>query len=69
MTIDLTGAHWFKASYSGGSNECVEIAWIATDHVGVRDSKDPTGSAIVFTSNEWNTFTLGINSGEFNSPS
>lgn len=69
MTIDLTGAQWFKSSYSGAQNDCVEIAWLASGYVGVRDSKHPTGPAIVFTSNEWNAFTLGINSGDFNSPS
>lgn len=68
MIADLSGAHWFKSSYSGGGNECVEIAWLATDHVGVRDSKNPTAPALVFTPVEWDAFTAAMRDGEFNHP-
>ncbi|MFI6957071.1 DUF397 domain-containing protein [Nocardia sp. NPDC050408] len=37
--------------------------------VGVRDSKNPTGQALVFTPTEWDAFTAGIQNGEFNCPS
>ncbi|MBF6065919.1 DUF397 domain-containing protein [Nocardia terpenica] len=39
MIADLSGAHWFESSHSGDGNECVEIAWLRTNRVGVRDSK------------------------------
>lgn len=33
--------------------------------IGVRDSKDPGGSALVFTPSEWDAFTAGVVGGEF----
>ncbi|WP_280272026.1 DUF397 domain-containing protein [Nocardia wallacei] len=65
MNIDLTGAKWFKSSWSSGGNECVEVAHLATGMVGVRDSKNPTGPALVFTPSEWEAFTGGVKDGEF----
>ncbi|ATL68362.1 DUF397 domain-containing protein [Nocardia terpenica] len=53
----LSGARWFKSSRSGGSQECLEVAFLDTDHIGVRDSKNPTGPALVFTPAEWDAFT------------
>ncbi|OEV13014.1 DUF397 domain-containing protein [Streptomyces nanshensis] len=49
-------ASWHKSSYSndqGGS--CVEIANL-TDQVGVRDSKDKTGPALVVPASTWSAF-------------
>ncbi|MFE9327312.1 DUF397 domain-containing protein [Nocardia sp. NPDC052278] len=60
MTIDLSGAQWFKSSRSGGQNECVEIAWLSGGHVGVRDSKNPNGPALTFTPSEWDAFTAVV---------
>nr|WP_285775285.1 DUF397 domain-containing protein [Microtetraspora sp. NBRC 13810] len=33
--------------------------------VGVRDSKDPSGPALIFTPGEWRTFVSGVKAGEF----
>ncbi|WP_433634371.1 DUF397 domain-containing protein [Nocardia sp. CA-120079] len=64
--VDLTGAKWFKSSRSSGtSGECVEVAHLDGGMVGVRDSKSPTGPALVFTPSEWDAFTAGVNHGEF----
>ncbi|MEV4124907.1 DUF397 domain-containing protein [Nocardia sp. NPDC049707] len=68
MTSDLSGAKWFKSSRSGGGKECVEVAHLDGGMVGVRDSKNPTGPALVFTPGEWDAFTAGVNDGEFNRP-
>ncbi|WP_067682734.1 DUF397 domain-containing protein [Nocardia miyunensis] len=65
MTIDLSDVKWFKSSRSGAAQDCVEIAWLAAGHVGVRDSKNPGGPALVFTSGEWAAFTGGVRDGEF----
>ncbi|MFF0494473.1 DUF397 domain-containing protein [Nocardia sp. NPDC004068] len=54
--MDLSGAKWFKSSYSGSANECVEIAHLAEGMVGVRDSKNPNGPALVFGPAEWRAF-------------
>ncbi|MEV5838959.1 DUF397 domain-containing protein [Nocardia sp. NPDC052112] len=65
MTINLAGAEWFKSSRSGSAGECVEVAWLEAGHVGVRDSKNPTGPALIFTSTEWHTFTTDVHDGKF----
>ncbi|MGW4771491.1 DUF397 domain-containing protein [Nocardia sp. NPDC004278] len=65
MSADLSEARWFKSSRSGGSKECVEVAFLDGGRVGVRDSKNPTGPALVFTPGEWDAFTAGVQLGEF----
>ncbi|MEV6324446.1 DUF397 domain-containing protein [Nocardia sp. NPDC051787] len=65
MTIDLSGAQWFKSTHSGGGESCVEVAWLVDDHVGVRDSKNPAGPALLFTPGEWEAFTTGVINNEF----
>lgn len=57
MTIGLSGAEWFKSSYSGGDGDCVEAAWLDTGLVGVRDSKRPGGPTLMFSPSEWAAFT------------
>ncbi|SFN44110.1 DUF397 domain-containing protein [Actinomadura madurae] len=40
---------WRKSSHSGGvENECVENADL-NDHIGIRDSKNPTGGHLTVT--------------------
>lgn len=63
MNTDLSEAKWFKSSRSGGDKACVEVAFL-TGGVGVRDSKDPTGPALIFTPDEWETFTTGLAGGK-----
>ena len=67
MDVDLTGASWFKSSRSGGSKNCVEVAFLSNNVVGVRDSKNPTGPALTFTPAEWSAFTSAAARGEFSS--
>ncbi|WP_328396203.1 DUF397 domain-containing protein [Nocardia sp. NBC_00416] len=64
MTVDLSGAQWFKSSYSSGSQECVEVAHVERDMVGVRDSKNPTGPALAFAPEDWDAFTDAVCRGE-----
>ncbi|BDU02224.1 transcriptional regulator [Nocardia sputorum] len=68
VDVELSGAKWFKSSRSQAGKECVEVAFLTGGGVGVRDSKNPTGPALKFTSAEWNTFTTGIVDGLFNRP-
>jgi hypothetical protein len=63
MNIDLSGAVWFKSSRSASGNDCVEVAHLGKGMVGVRDSKNPTGPALVFGPGEWEAFTLGLRAG------
>ncbi|MFG2624668.1 DUF397 domain-containing protein [Streptomyces sp. NPDC048473] len=54
----LTG--WRKSSYSGGSNgECLEVA-DGYDTVPVRDSKTPSGPALVFSADGWSSFIAAV---------
>ncbi len=66
MSVDLSKARWFKSSQSGGSQECVEVAFLDGGMIGVRDSKNPVGPALVFAQGEWDAFTGGVKDGEFN---
>ncbi|WP_083889505.1 DUF397 domain-containing protein [Nocardia pneumoniae] len=66
--IDLSGACWFKSSRSAGARECVEVAHLDGGMVGVRDSKNPSGPALMFTPRSWDAFTTGVQNGEFNHP-
>ncbi|WP_232534855.1 DUF397 domain-containing protein [Nocardia terpenica] len=59
---------WFKSSYSSGRTDCVEVAWLDNSEVGVRDSKNPAGPALVFAPGDWDAFTTGLKGGEFDSP-
>ncbi|WP_024805797.1 DUF397 domain-containing protein [Nocardia sp. BMG51109] len=67
MSVDLSTAQWFKSSHSGGSQDCVEVAFLDEGMVGLRDSKNLTGPALVFTPGEWDAFSAGVASGEFDS--
>ncbi|NNH73126.1 DUF397 domain-containing protein [Nocardia uniformis] len=69
MNADLTGARWFKSDHSSAGKECVEVAFLDAGMVGVRDSKNPSGPALVFTPGEWDAFAAGMQAGEFQRPS
>ncbi|MFI6548614.1 DUF397 domain-containing protein [Streptomyces prunicolor] len=52
-----TGYDWTKSSFSGGNNNCVEVALGAIPAAfPVRDSKRVTGPAIVFRGSAWGGF-------------
>ncbi|TLF78216.1 DUF397 domain-containing protein [Nocardia cyriacigeorgica] len=65
MNKDLSGARWFKSKHSDASTECVEVAFADGGLVGVRDSKNPSGGALVFGPGEWEAFTAGVAGGKF----
>lgn len=66
---DLSRATWRKSSYSNASGSCVEIAvltrTVGEHDVAVRDSKDPHGAALTFTTRQWSAFTVAIKSHDF----
>ncbi|MDQ2875044.1 MAG: DUF397 domain-containing protein [Actinomycetota bacterium] len=65
----LAGIHWRKSARSGptGGN-CVEVAFLAGGGVALRNSRQPDGPALIFTTAEWDAFLGGARDGEFGSP-
>ncbi|SCF84547.1 DUF397 domain-containing protein [Streptomyces sp. Ncost-T10-10d] len=60
----LTG--WFKSSYSGGGQgECLEVT-AGYDTVPIRDSKTPSGPALVFSADGWSSFVSAVKDGNIN---
>jgi hypothetical protein len=63
-SIDLTSVQWQKSSYSSGNGQCVEIGPVSRA-IAIRDSKDPEGPALLFTTEAWNAFLTSVTTGEF----
>ncbi len=54
---------WRRASFCY-SGECVEVA--AQDGmILLRDSREPHGSVLRYTADEWRAFVRGVRAGEF----
>ena len=60
---------WHKSRHSGptGGN-CVEVAFLAGGDVALRNSRDPDGPALIFTSSEWRAFVGDAADGDFGLP-
>ncbi len=63
--MDLSGAVWRRSSRSAGDPDYVEVADNLPGIVAVRDSRHPTGPALIFTLREWAAFVGGAKGGEF----
>jgi hypothetical protein len=48
---------WRKSSYSGGEENCVEVAGHRPGAAAVRDSKDAGGPVLRFARGPWHAFT------------
>lgn len=56
-----------KSTFSGGGEECVEVAELPDGGFALRDSKDPGGPVLTFTAGERAAFIRGAQAGEFGS--
>lgn len=61
---DLSTAVWRKSSYTNADGgNCVEIAEGFPGILPVRDSKRPTGPALVFPTERWASFIAAVKTG------
>jgi len=67
MEANLGDLHWFKSSASAVGN-CVEVAHLPGGGVALRDTKDRSKDAHVYTRSEWEAFLVGAKNGEFDLP-
>jgi Domain of unknown function (DUF397) len=58
-------ATWRKATASNPSGSCVEVSALADGQVAVRNSRHPSGPALIYTRAEIAAFLAGAKAGEF----
>lgn len=59
--VDLSTVTWRKSSYSNNEGgNCLEVTDAVLPLVPVRDSKNPTGPALLFPAPAWSAFVDGI---------
>lgn len=61
----LPDVQWRKSRYSGAVGNCVEVATLDNGAVAVRNSRFPSGPALVYTREEIAAFVAGAKDGEF----
>ena len=65
LNPDLSRAQWRKSTFSGTDADCIEVADGFPGIVPVRDSKDPYGPALFFSTSAWSEFVSRVKAGEF----
>ncbi|GAA1013845.1 transcriptional regulator [Acrocarpospora pleiomorpha] len=64
LDFDLSKADWRKSRHSSNGN-CLEVARLGLRHVGIRDSNDLSGVALIVSVEDWRALAAGIKDGEF----
>jgi uncharacterized protein DUF397 len=56
---------WIKSSYSMTDGNCIEVAGLSRELIGVRDSKNPAGPVLGFRPAEWDAFVGHVRNDAF----
>ena len=64
-TGDLPPVAWQKSRRSNPSGNCVELAMLPGGEIAMRNSRDPDGPALIYTSAEIAAFVQGAKEGDF----
>jgi Domain of unknown function (DUF397) len=59
------GSPEFRKSSFSPTDNCVEVALLPDGGAQVRNSREPAGAVLTYTSGEWAAFLAGAKAGEF----
>jgi hypothetical protein len=65
LADQLVSAAWRKSTASNPSGSCVEVAELGDGAVALRNSRHPSGPALIYTRAEITAFLTGVKNGEF----
>lgn len=56
---------WIKSQLSFANGNCIEVARLPDNMIGIRNSREPDGPVLRFTWDEWSAFAGGVRAGTF----
>jgi hypothetical protein len=62
---DLGDVQWVKSRRSQGNSNCVQFAQLTGGKVGMRDSKNPDGPALILDGDAVTDLVNGLKSGDY----
>jgi hypothetical protein len=62
---DLECVTWRKSQRSNSQGACVEVARLPAGDVAIRNSRFPSGPALIYTKAEMRAFIRGTKDGDF----
>jgi hypothetical protein len=65
MSAAPAGMTWRKSTYSGCLGNCVEVATLYGGEVALRNSRHPSGPALIFNRYEMAAFLAGVKDNKF----